>query len=201
METVAILFSWAPKSLRRVTAALKLKVAWKKSCDKPRQHIKKQRHHIVDKGPYSQSYGFSSSHIQMWELDHKEVWAPKNWCFWIVVLEKTLENPLDSKEIKPVNPKGNQGWIFFGRTDTEAPILWSPDAKNWLIGKDPDARKDWEQEEKGMTEDEMAAWHHWLNGHEFEQSQRDSEGQRSLVYCSPWGCRVRHDLVTEQQLH
>ena len=105
-----------------------------------------------------------------WELHHKESWALKNWCFWTVVLEKTLESPLDSKEIQPVNPKGNQSWIFTGRTDAEAetPIFWPPDEKNWLIGKDPNARKDWRQVEKGMTEDEMVGWHHRLSGHEFE---------------------------------
>ena len=119
--------------------------SWKKSYEKPRQHIKKQEHYIAHKGLCSQSYGFSSSHVWMWELDHKEGWALKNWCFWIVVLEKTLENPLDCKEIQPVNPKGNQSWIFIGRTDAEAEtlVLWSPDAKSWLIWKDPDAGKDW----------------------------------------------------------
>ena len=158
------------------------------SYDKPRQCIKKQRHHFADKGPYSQSYGFSSNHVQMWELDHKGSWAPKNWCFQIVVLEKTLERPLDSKEIKPVNPKGNQPWIFIGRTDAEAEtlILGPPDAKNWLFGKDPDAGKDWRQEEKGTTEDEMVGWHHQLDGHEFEQALGVGDGQRSLVCCSPW---------------
>ena len=120
--------------------------------------------------PSSQSYGFSSGHVWMWELDYKESWAPKNWCFLTVVLEKTLESPLDCKEIKPVNPKRYQSWIFIGRTDadTEAPILWPPDVKNWLIGKEPDAGKDWGQEEKQTTEDEMVGWHHRLNGHEFE---------------------------------
>ena len=119
----------------------------------------------------------------MWELDHKEGWAPKNWCFWTVVLEKTLESPLDSKEIKSVNPKGNQLWIFIERTDAEAeaPILWPPDAKSQLIGKDPDAGKDWRQEEKGAIEDKMVRWHHRLNGHEVEQTQEDGEGQGSLV--------------------
>ena len=113
---------------------------------------------------------FSSSHIWMWELNYKEIWAPKNWCFWTVVLEKTLESPLDCKEIKPVNPKGNQSWIFMGRTDAEAetPVLWPPDAKNWLLGKDPDAGKDWRWKEKGTTEDKMVGWRHWLYGHEFE---------------------------------
>ena len=142
---------------------------WKKSYDWPRQHIKKQRHYFASKGPSSQSYGFSSSHKRMWELEHKKSWVPKNWSFWTVVLEKTLKSLLDCKEIKPVSPKGNQTWIFIGRTDAEAEtlILWSPDAKNWLIGKDPDAGKDWRQE-KGMTEDEVGGQHHRLNGHEFE---------------------------------
>ena len=123
--------------------------------DQPRQHIKKQRHYLANKGPSSQSYGFSSGHVWMWDLDYKESWVPKNWCFWTVVLEKTLESPLDSKEIQPVHSKGNQSWIFIGRTDAETPILWPPDVKNWLIGKDPDDGKDWRQEERGMTEDEM----------------------------------------------
>ena len=142
-----------------------------------------------DKGPYSQSYGFSSSHGQMWELDHKEGWAPKNRCFWTLVLEKTLESLLDSKEIKPVNSKGNQTWIFIGRTDvkTEVPILWPPDVKSPLIGKDPNAGKDWRKEEKGTTEDEMVWWHHRFNGHEFGQTPGDGERQGSLVCCSPWG--------------
>ena len=140
-------------------AAMKLKTLapWKKSYNKPRQHIKKQRHHFSDKGLYSQSYGFPSSHEQKWKLDHIEGWAPKNWCFWAVVLVKTLDSPLDRKEIKPVNPKGNQLWIFIGRTDAdaEAPLIWPPDVKSQLIGKDPDAGKDWRQEEKGATEDAM----------------------------------------------
>ena len=113
-------------------------------------------------------YGFSSGHVWMWELDYKESWVLKNWCFWTVMLEKTLESPLDCKEIKPVNPKENQPCIFIGRTDAEAPILWPCAVKNWLTGKDPDAGKDWRQGEKGTTEDEMVGWHHWLNGHEFE---------------------------------
>ena len=119
----------------------------KKSYDQPRKHIKKQRHHFADKGLSSQSYGFSSSHAQMWDLDHKEGWAWKNWCLWTVVLEKTLESPLDCKEIKPANPKGNQSWMFIERTDaeTETPILWPPDVKDWLIGKDPNAGRDWRQ--------------------------------------------------------
>ena len=135
--------------------------------DKPQQHIKKQRYYFANKGLYSQSCGFSSSHVWMWELDHKESWVLKNWCFQTVMLEKTLESPLDCKEIKPVHPKGNQSWMFIGRTDeAETPILWPPDAKSWLMWIDPDAGKDWGQEEKGTTEDEMARWHHRLNGHE-----------------------------------
>ena len=137
---------------------------------KPRQYIKKQRHYLANRGPDNQSYSFSNSPVWMWELEHKQGWVSKNWCFWTVMLEKTLESPLGCKEIKLVNPKGNQTWIFIGRTDAvaEAPILWPPDTKSWLIGKDPDAGKDWRQEEKGMTEDEMVGWHHRLNGHEFE---------------------------------
>ena len=133
--------------------------------------LKNQRHYFDNKDPSSQSYGFSSSHVCMWELDYNESWVPKNWCFWTLVLEKTLESPLDSKEIQPVHPKGNQYWIFIGRTDAEAaetPVLWPPDAKNWLIGKDPDAGKDWRREEKGMTEDEMAGLYHQRDGQEFE---------------------------------
>ena len=124
-----------------------------------------------------------------WELNHKESWALKNWCFWTVLLEKILESLLDCKEIKSLNPKENQSWIFIGRTDAEAeaPILWPPDAKNWLTGKDPDAGKDWRQEEKGTTEDEIVRWHHWLNGHEFEEAQGVGDRQGSLACCSPWG--------------
>ena len=121
-------------------------------------------------------------------------WAPKNWCVQTVVLEKTIESPLDSKDIKPFDPKGNQPWIFIGRTDAEVPILWPPDAKSRLTGKDPYAGKDWGQEEKGVIEDKMVGWHHWLNGHEFEQTQGDSEGQGSLVCCSSWG-RKKSDLT------
>ena len=155
---------------------------WKKSYDKPRQCIKKQKHHFANKSPYSQSYGFSSCHVQMWELDHKEGWALKNGCFWTVVLEKTLESPLDSKEIQPVNPKGTQHWIFIGRTDTKPAILWPPDVKSQLTGKDPDAGKDWRQENE-TTKDETVGWHHQLNGHEFEQAPGDGEGQGSPACC------------------
>ena len=127
----------------------------------------------------------------MWELEYKEGWALKNWCFWTVVLEKTLKSPLNCKEIKPVNPKGNQSWIFIGRTDAEAeaPILWPPDAKTWLTGKDPDAWQDWRQEEKGTTEDEMVGWHHQLDGREFEQAPGVGDGQGILVGCSLWVCK------------
>ena len=160
---------------------------WKESYDEPRQHIKKQRHYFANKGLPSQGYGFSCGHVWMWELDYKENWALKNWRFWTVVLEKTLDSPLDSKEIKPVNAQGNQSWIFTGRTDAEAeaPILWPPNAKSWLTGKDPDVGKDWGQGEKGMTEDKMVGWHDWLSGHKSDQTLGDSREQRSLARCSP----------------
>ena len=153
------------------------------------QHIKKQRHYFVNKGLSSQGYGFSSGHVWMWELDYKESWVLKNWCFWTVVLEKTLESPLDCKEIQPVHPKGDQSWVFIGKIDVgaETPILWPPDAKSWLIWKDPDVGKDWRREEKGMTEDETVGWHHRLDGHEFEQTPGADDGQGSLTCCSPWG--------------
>ena len=171
-----------------VTAALKLKYAWKKSYGQPRKHIKKQRHYFINKGPSSQNYGFSSNNVWMWELVHKEAWMPKNRCFWTVMLEKTLESPLDCKEIKPVNPKGNQPWLFTGRTDAEAeaPIFCPPDAKSW---KNPDAGKDWRQEEKGTTEDEMVGSHHWLNVHEFGQALGVGDGQGGLECCSAWGLK------------
>ena len=179
------LFSWAPKSLQMVTAAMKLKALapWKKSYDKPRQSIKKQRHYFDNKGMSCQSYGFSSSHVWMWQLDHKEGWAPNNWCLRTVLLEKTLESPLNCKEIIPVNPKRNQHWIFIGRTDTEGNLqcFWPPDANSWLTGKDPDAWKVWRPEEKGAAEDEMVGWHHRLNGQEFEQTPGHSGGQEPGV--------------------
>ena len=136
----------------------------------------------------------------MWELDHKESWAPKNWCFWTVVLEKTLESPVDCKEIQPVHPKGDQSWVSIGRTDVEAeiPILWAPDAKSWLIWKDPDAGRDWGQEEKGTTEDEMVGWHHQHNGHGFEWTQQVGDGQGGLACCSSWGCK---ELDMTEQLN
>ena len=145
-------------------------------------------------------YGFSSGHVWMRELDYKESGAPKNWCFWTVVLEKTLESPLDCKEIQPVHSKGDQPWVFFGRTDAKAetPVLWPPHVKSWLIGKDPDAGRDWGQEGKGTTEDEMAGWHHWLDGCEFEWTPRDGDGQGGLVCCDSWG---RTELDTTEQLN
>ena len=157
----------------------------KKSYDKRRHHIKKQRHHFADKGAHSQSYGFFSSHVWMWELDHEEGRALKNWSFQAVVLQKTLEGSLDCKEIKPVHPKGSQPWIFTGRTDAETPILWPPHAKSWLIGKDSDAGRDWGQEEKGTTEDEIAGWHHWLDGmslSELWELVLDREAWRAAIH-------------------
>ena len=182
-ECQTLLF-WAPKSLQMVTAAMKLKDAY----DQPRQHIEKQRYYIANKGPSSQDYGFSSGHVWIWELDCEEGWAPKNWCFWTVVLEKTLESPLDCQEIQPVHLKGNQSWIFIGRTDAEAetPILCSPNAKSRLIWRDPDAGIDWRRE-KGTREYEMVGWYHWLDGHELEQSPGVGNGQGGLSCCSPWG--------------
>ena len=141
---------------------------WKESYDQPRQQIIKQRHYFANKGPSSQGYGFSSGHVWTWELDYIESRVPKNWCFWTAVLEKTLESPLDCKQIQPVHPRGDQSWVFIGRTDAEAEtlIFWPSDGKNSLIWKDPDAGKNWRRE-KGMQQDETAGWHHRLNGHEF----------------------------------
>ena len=155
---------------------------WKESYDQPRQLIKKQRHCFANKGPSSQSLVFPVAMYGCESWTQLSSWALKNWCFWTVVLEKTLESPLDCKEIQPVNPKRNQSWIFPGRTDAETPILWPRDAKNWLLGKDPDAGKDWRQE-KGPS----VGWHHRFNGHEFEETPGDSEGQGNLACCSPWG--------------
>ena len=163
--------------------------SWRKIYDKPKQNIKKQRHHFASKGPFSQVYGLSNSHVWMWELDCEEGWAPKNWCFQTVVLEKILESPLDSK-IKPVNAKGNRPWILIWRTDAEAeaPILWLPDMNSRFFAKDPDAGKDWRQE-KRMTEKEMVRWHHWFNGHKLRQTLGDGEGPGSLACCSSWSCK------------
>ena len=162
-----------------VIAAMKVKDAysWKESYDQPRWHIKKQRYYFANKGLSSQGYCFSNGHVWMWELDGKESWAQKNWCFWTVVLEKTLESPLDCKEIQLVHPKWDQSWVFTGRTDVEAetPKLWLPDVKSWLIWKDTDAGKDWGQE-KGTVEDEMVGWHHQLNELEFEQAPGVGDG-------------------------
>ena len=164
----------------------------KKSYDKPRQCIKKQRHYFADKGPYSQSYGFSSSHVWMWELGNKKGWAPKNWCLWTVALEKTLKSLLDSKEIKPVNPKGNQPWIFIGKTDAET--------SSNTLGTGCEELTHWKRPQyweklKAGGGGEMVGWYHWLNGHEFEQTLGKSDGKRSLACCSPWGHRVRHDWL------
>ena len=155
---------------------------WKESYDQPRQHIKKQTHCFVNKGPSSQGYGFSSGHVWMWKLDYKESWGPKNWCFWTVVLEKTLESPLDCKEVQLVHPKEDQSWVFIGRTDVEAetPILWPCDANNGLIWKDPDAGKYWGREE-------MVGWHHRLDAHGFVWTPGVGDGQGGLVCCVSWG--------------
>ena len=151
--------------------------------------ILKSRDIFVNKGPSSQGYGFSSGHVWIWELDYKESWELKNWCFWTVVLEETLESPLDCKEIQPIHPKGDKSQVFIGRTDVEAetPILWASDVKNWLIWKDPDAGKDWGQEEKRTTQDEMVGWHHRLNGHGFRWTLGVGDGQEGLACCSSWG--------------
>ena len=177
----------------------KILTPWKKSYRKPRQHIQKQKHPFANKGSYSQSYGFSSSHEWMW--DYKGSWALKNWCFWTVVFEKTLESPLNCKEIQPVHPKGNQSWIFIGRANAEAetPILWPPASKNWLIGKDLDPGKDWRQEEKGMTEDEMVGWHQWTQWTRvWASSGRWWWTGKPGVLQSMGSQRVRHDWPTEQ---
>ena len=194
-----ISFFWAPKSLQMVTADMKLEdTPWKKSSDKPRQYIKKQRHDFADKGPSSEICGFSSSHVWMWELDYKESWAPKNWCFWTVVLEKTLESPLNCKEILSVHPNGNQSWIFIRRTNAEAetPILWPPDEKNWLVCKDPHAEKDW----GGRREWQRMRW---LDGLTDPMDLSLSKLQEFLLLkgglacCSPWGCKESDMTVTE----
>ena len=158
---------------------------WKESYDQPRQHIKKQRHYFSNKGLSHQGYGVSNSHVWIWELVHKNCWALKNWCFWTVVLEKTLESPLDRRRsnqsiLKEISPESSSEGLMLK-------LLWPPNAKNWLIQKDPDDGNNWRQEEKGMTEGEMTGWHHQLNGHEFEQAPGDGDGQAGLACCSPWG--------------
>ena len=180
---------------------------WKRSYDQPRQHIKKQRRYFANKCLSHQNNGFSSSHVWMWELDCEEGWVLKNWCFWTVVLEKTLESPLDCKEIQPVHSKGDQSWVFIGRTDAKAetPVLWPPHGKSWLFGKDSDAGRDWGQEEKGMTEDEMAGWHHWRYGDESEWTRGVGDGQGGLACCDSWG-RKESDMTerlnwTELKVH
>ena len=162
--------------------------SWQESNDKPRQDVEKQRHYSANRG---QGYGLPSGHIWLWELNYKEGRRPKNWCLGTVVLEKTLESPLDSKEIKPVNLKGDQPWIFTGRTDAEAeaPVFWSCDVNRWLTGKVPDAGKDQGQKEKRVSENEMAGQHHWCNEHELGQTPGDGEGQGGVMCCSPWGCK------------
>ena len=162
---------------------------WQLRHDQLRQLIEKQRHDFANKGPSSQGYGFSSSHVWMWELDCEEGWVLKNWCFLTVVLKKTLESPLDCKEVQPVHSKGDGSWVFIGRTNVEAepPILSPPHVKSWLIGKDPDAGSDWGQEEKGTTEDEMPGWHHQPEGHEFGWTLGVGDGQRDLACCDSWG--------------
>ena len=182
---------------------------WKKSCDKPRQHIKKQRHYFANNGLHNQNYGFSSTDVleMIWELDNKKGWVPNNWCIQTAVLEKTLESPLNCKEIKPVNPKRNQPSIFIGRTDAEAeaPILWLQysDVKSRTTGKDPDAGKDWWQEEKGtMTEDEMFGWHHRLNGHDLSKLQETVKDREAWHAAVPGVAKSRtrlSDWTTEQQ--
>ena len=169
---------WLSHEIRRLAPL-------KKSSDQPRPYIKKQRHSFADNSPSSQSYGFSSGLVWMWELDCQESWVLKNCCFWTVTLEKTLESPLDCKEIQPVHSEGDQPWDFFGGSDAEAetPVLWPPHAKGWLIGKDSDAGRDWGQEEM----DEMAGWHHWLDGRESEWTPGVGDGQRGLVCCDSWG--------------
>ena len=166
-------------------------------------HINIKAVHIewveFDMLPSSQGYGFSSSHVWIWELDYKESWAPKNWCFWTVVLKKTLESPLDCKEIQPVHSKGDQSWDFFGGNDAEAetPVLWPPHAKSWLTGKDSDAGRDWGQEEKGTTEVEIAGWHQWLNVRESGWTLGVGDGQGGLACCDSWGRRIGHNWATE----
>ena len=186
METVTDFIFWGSKTTEDGDCSheIKRRLLLGRKAMTNLESILKSRHSFANKGLSSQSYGFSSSHVWIWELEDKETWVLKNWCFWTVVLEKTLVNPLDCKEIQPVHPKGNQSWIFIGRTD--APIIWPPDVKNWVTWKDPDAGKDWRWEEKGTTEDEMAGRHHQLGGLEFEWALGVGDGQGGLACFRPW---------------
>ena len=196
------LYFWgAPKSLQMVTAAMKLKTLapWKESYGQPRQHITKQRHYFANKGPSSQGYGFSSGHVWMRELDCEESWAPKNWCFWTVVLRRLLRVPWTARRSNQSILNGiSPGCSLEGLMLKLKRILWPPDAKSWLTGKDPDAGKDWRREEKGMTEDEMLGWHHWLSGHGFGWTSGAGDGQGGLVCCSSWG---RKESDTTERLN
>ena len=189
-EAVTELLCLGSESLQTVTAAVESEeiASWQEREGNPRQCIQKQRHYSAEKVPCSQGFSLPSGHVWMWELAGKGR-VPKNWCFWTVVLEENPESSLDYKEIQPVNFKGNQPWIVVGRTDVEAetPVFWSSDVYRWLIGKVPDAGKDWGQKEKRASEDEMAGWHHWCNGHELGQTLGDNEGQGSQECCKPWG--------------
>ena len=173
-----------------------MRQTWKESYDQPRQHIKKQRHYFVNKGPSSQGYGFSSGHVWMWELDCEESWVPKNWWFWTVVLEKTLESPLDCKEIQLVHPKGDQPWVFIGRTDVEAetPILWPSDVTELIHLRRPWCWERLKVGGEGETEDEMVRWHHLLNWREFEWTPGVGDGQGGLACYGPWG-RKESDMT------
>ena len=196
------LFFWAPKSLQMVTAAMKLKrlLLGRKVMINPDSILKKSRDITLPTKIHLQGSGFSSDHVWMWEFDCEEGRVPKKWCFWTVVLEKTLESPLDCKEIQPVHSEGDLPWDFFGRNNAKAetPVLWPPQAKSWLIGKDSDAGGDWGQEEKETTVDEMAGWHHWLDGRESEWTPGDGDGQGGLACCDSWGCK---ELDTSWWLH
>ena len=180
-----------PANLLNLLMSSKILTPWQETYDQLRYHIQKQRHYFANKGPSSQGYGFSSGHVSMWNLNCEESWAPKNWCFWTVVLEKTLQSPLNCKQIQPVYPKGNKSWIFLGSTDAEAKtlILWPSNLKSWLIGKDSDTGRDCGQEENGKTEDEMAGWHHRLNGHKSGWTPGTGDGQGGLACCNSWSSK------------
>ena len=199
METVRVFIFWGSKITADGDCRHEIKghlPLGRKAMTNRDNMLKSRDITLLIKAHLVKANGFSSSHVWMWELDNKESWAPKNWCFLTVVLEETLESPLDCKEIQPVNPQGNESWVFIGRTDAEVEtsIIWPPDVKNWLIGKDPDAGKDWRQEKKGTTEDEMVGWHHQIDGHEFDQAPGVGDGQRSLACCSPWDCKELDSL-------